>query len=398
VAELLELIESVQAEQASVARLYGGEGRSLTSHRGIDNYNEKLVRTVEILANAMQGRRGADYVLREAMTTSDFPYLFGDVLDRQLLQDYRETPQTYRNWCRIATVSDFRTVKRFVVNGSEATLGVVRQQGEYPESKLTDAPYSYAVQKYGRRIPFSWEAIVDDDLGALRDIPQRFGRAARRTEEKFATGLLADANGPHASFFTVGNKNTVIVANGALVANPPLSIAGLQDAFTVLASQKDADGEPITIEAVELVVPPALMVIAENILHATQILAGGLGQVGGGGVAGQALFATNWMASKTRLNVDAYLPIVSTTNGNTSWYLIASPQGQRPAFEVGFLRGHETPEVFVKEPNQRLVGSGNSDAMSGDFDNDSIEWKIRHVIGGCQVDSKMAVASSGLGV
>jgi hypothetical protein len=53
--------------------------------------------------------------------------------------------------------------------------------------------------------------------------------------------------------------------------------------------------------------------------------------------------------------------------------------------------------VFFKEPNQRRLGGGASDPMDGDFDNDSIEYKIRHVFGGTLMDPKMAVASNGTG-
>lgn len=396
-AEFLELLETISADQASTARLFGGEGRSVRGRRADPAYLTRIAETAEFVADIYTGRRPT-YQLREALTTSDFPLLFGDVLDRQLLQDYRETPATYRNWCRIAMVSDFRTVKRFVVNGSEAVLLAVPQLAPYPESSLSDASYSYAVLKYGRQIALSWESIIDDDLQALRDIPQRFGRAARRSEEKFATQLLAGATGPNATMYTVGRKNTVIVANGASAANPPLSISGLQDAFTVLANQVDTDGEPISIDAVELIVPPSLEVTAQNILHATQIIGGGLGQVGGGGVAGQAIMATNWMAGKVRLNVNSYLPIVSTTNGATSWYLVASPSSTRPAYEMGFLRGHEGPEIFIKEGNQRLVGSGSVDPMNGDFDTDAIMYKVRSVFSGVQLDPKATVASNGTGV
>jgi hypothetical protein len=395
--EFLDLLESMSAAQADTARLFGSEGRGVRQMRRADPaYLARLAETASFVADIYTGRKPT-YYLREALTTSDFPLLFGDVLDRQLLQDYRETPQTYRNWCRIATVSDFRLVRRFAVNGSEAILAAVAQLAPYPESSLSDLKYEYQVLKYGRQIPLSWESIINDDLQALRDIPSRFGRAARRSEEKFATQLIAGATGPHATFFTLAHKNTVVVANGASAANPPLSISGLQDAFAVLASQVDTDGEPISIDAVELIVPPALQVVAQNILNATQLLLGGLGQVGGGGNAAQAVMVANWMQGKTRLNVNSYLPIVSPTNGNTSWYLVASPQSTRPAFEMGFLRGHEGPEVFIKEPNQRRIGAASLDAMDGDFDTDSIQYKVRDVFGGVQMDYKAAVASNGTG-
>lgn len=393
-AEFLELLESIRSEEASVSKLFGGEGRGVRSgswHKGAE-YQERLSEALDLIANVMEGKRPA-YLLREAMTTSDFPLLFGDILDRQLLANYRETPATYRNYVRIGTVPDFRDVKRFTIDGAESVLEKVAEQEEYPEVDLDEARYTYGVDKYGRKIPFSWEAMINDDLDALKNVPERFGRAARRTEEKFATQLFVDANGPHASFYTTALKNRVHSENAGAANNPPLSTAALQQAMQVIAKQVDADGEPIFIEMMELVVPPALEVTALNILNALQ-----LELVEAGGTANQKLIAANWMKNRLRLNVNYYIPsVASTANGATSWFLIANPSVGRPALEVGFLRGHSEPEIFIKEPNQRRVGGGAVNPMDGDFDNDSIEYKLRHVLGGVRLDPKATVASNGSG-
>lgn len=390
--KFLDLLESVRAEEASVQKLFNDAGRSVRGAGRGPDYARRLAEAANFIADIYTGARPA-YQLREALTTSDFPNLFGDILDRQVLAHYQEAPQTYRNYVHISTVSDFRQVKRFRVDGSEGVLSAVAQQAEYPESKLVDAKYTYQVQKYGRRIPFAWETMINDDLNALNDIPFRFGKAARRSEEKFATQLFASSSGPLSTLYTAGNKNQVKTANGAVTNNPALSINGLQDAFTVLFKQVDQDGEPIHIEAVELVVPPALFIIAENILNSTQLW---LNE--NGGTTNSRMISQNWMKGMVRLNKNPYLPIVDTTSGATAWYLFASPANGRPALEMGFLRGHETPELFMKQPNAVRIGGGPINPQDGDFDTDSLQYKIRHVFGGTQLDPIMTVASNGTGV
>jgi hypothetical protein len=405
--EFGEVIESIRAEEASIRTLFGGDGRGVRTGlvRGRKGgwtrdpkHLAQLAEAADFLGDVMEGKRPF-YHFQEVMTTSDFPNLFGQIIDRQLLANYQEAPYTWKQWCAAKTVPDFRTVHRYVVNGSEAVLAEVPQQTEYPESKLSDGVYSYAVLKYGRRIPFSWESMVNDDLDGLKDIPARFGKAARRSEEKFATQLMFDANGPHASMYTAGNKNIINIGNGATATNPALTIQGVQDGFAVLGNMLDTDGEPITYDAVALVVPPALEVIAQNIMNATMLFLGGLGQVGGGGAAGEAVQVNNWLKTKIQLAVNAYIPIIVTsgTRGNTSWALVASPTQGRPAYEMGHLRGHEMPEVFIKTPNVQTVGGGANDPMNGDFDTDSIEYKVRHVFGGVRQEPKATVASNGTG-
>ncbi len=388
--EFLDLLESIRAEDASVQKLFGGEGHGVrTSGRGPE-YKIRLAEAAKFMADVMQGKKPA-YLLREAMGTGDFPLLFGDIIDRQLLANYRETPQSYRNYCNISTVRDFRTVNRFAISGAEAVLDKVPEGKEYTQRSLDEARYQYNVQKYGNTIGFSWEQMINDDLQAFQDIPQRFGRAARRSEEKFATQLFIDANGPHASLYTAGNKNIINVANGASANNPALSISGLQDGFKVLANMVDSDGEPIVIDAVELVVPPALEVTALNILNATE-----LWLTTDGGDANRQVHVANWLRNRLRLSVNMYIPLVATAaNGNTSWFLFANPNNGRPALEIGFLRGHTEPEIFMKDPDARRVGGGDSPAQDGDFDTDSIMYKVRHVFGGGQMDPKMTVASKG---
>lgn len=386
--EMLELLETVRAEVASEKRLFGTEGVGMRHMMAKPaNYQKRLAEAAKLLADVIKGRRPA-YLLQEVMTTSDFPNLFGDVLDRALLAAYSEAPAPWANYCHRATVRDFRTVKRFGVYGADQVLDQVDENEVYPASKIDeDTPVEYAVFKYGRKLPFSWESIINDDLGAFNDIPERFGKASRRSEQKKVCGFYVDANGPHASFYTVGNKNII-------TGNPVLSIDGLETAFTVLGNMVDQSGEPIAIEAVELVVPPALEVQALNILNAVQLET----RIKKSPTAKEEkLMTTNWMKARCRLSVDPYIPIIATTNGNTSWFLFADPDNGRPALELGFLRGHEEPEIFIKSPNAQRVGGGDVDALAGDFDTDSIQYKIRHVFGGNRMDPRMTVGSKGTG-
>lgn len=388
-AEFLQLIESINSEKASVSNLFklSEDGQGVRSALRGPRYLELLSEAAALIAGVLDGRKPT-YLLQEAMTTSDFPLLFGDILDRQVLANYAETAQTYRNYCKIGSVRDFRNVKRNYTEGAEGLLTTVAEQAPYPEVSLGEGQYTYAVNKYGQRIPFSWETMINDDLDQLKDIPQRFGRGARRTEEHFATSLFVDANGPHASFYTT---NLITQANGAGSNNPVLSIAGIQDAMIMLSKARDSDGQPIVIDMYELVVPPALKVTAENILNATQLELGA-------STDAMRMQVANWMRNSLRLSVNAYIPyIASTANGNTSWFLFANPSNGRPALEMGFLRGHEQPEIFMKSPNAQRVGGGSVDPMNGDFDTDSLQYKIRHVLGGTRMDTKMTVASKGTG-
>lgn len=387
-------LERIQAHDASVGQLFESDGNSV---RGLGRvnmksnpvaYTEKLQRTARFVQEVYSGKRPI-YHFKEAMTTSDFPALFGDVLDRQLLAQYREAPYTWGLYTHRSTVRDFREVKRFRLDGGTAVLPAVPEQNPYEAAALTDDVYTYRVNKYGRRIPLSWETTINDDLGALRDIPNLLGRAARRSEERFVTERFVDSSGPHASVFTVGNGNII-------TGNPVLSMAALSTARTVLSKMRDTDGEPIVVDNMILVVPPALEVTALNTVNATAVeltTDGGTPDNSGGGIR---LHTANWLGSRLRVAVNPYIPIVATTNGDTSWFLFAEPNSGRPAIEIGFLVGHEEPMITMKAPNQIAVSGGGGTIME-DFDFDTVQYRIRHVFGGAIIDPIMVVGSDGTG-
>lgn len=396
--ELLEVLETVRAEEASVQRLFGGEGTGMRSVPNRENpaYMRKLAEAATLLSNVRTGR-WPDYYLREAMSSSDFPYLFGDILDRTMLSRYTYWEATWPAIANVHIARDFRDIKRFLPHtGLEGELENVAELAEYQYDSLTEqAPITYAVQKMGRKAAISWETLINDDLGSFdgdSSIPTRFAAAARVSEELAITRLYVDANGPHASMYTTGNKNRVHSENGALDDNTPFSIEGLQDAYKVLGAMVDETGRPIQNPMFTLVVPPALEVTANNLLNATSIELRA-----DAGTDNQRLSVVNWMRSKLRLVVNPYIPLVATNaNGNTSWFLFATPGGgNRPAIEMAFLRGYEQPQIFMKDSNQRRVGGGAANILDGSFENDAIEYKVRHVFGATRIDAKRSVASNG---
>jgi hypothetical protein len=390
--EFLEVLDTIRAEEASVHRLFGDAGQSASNTRrvmearvGPTKYKENLLATVDLLEGVYSGRKGL-WILKEAMSTSDFPLYLGDVLDRQLLGAYQEFPVIWAEYCKRATVPDFRNVKRFAFDGAEGVLPEVLQGVEYTESTLSETRYPYAVKKYGRRLPFLWELIINDDLGAFRDAMPRFGRAARRSEEKFATELHVGSTGPSGTIYTAGNNN--IVETGTL--NPPLSLDALRLAVNIIMRQTDTDGEPIMVRKLVLEVGPDLEITAESIANAVQIR---LNEAGGS--TNSQLVTTNWTQNRIKLVMNPYIPVVATTNGATTWFLHAAAGEGRPAFEMGFLRGHESPEMFQKKSNAMAL-SGGGEALES-FETDSVDYKVRHVFGGVALDPRMTFGSNGSG-
>ena len=362
-------------------------GERLLHLRSGQRWNELVAEAGELIADVRDGK-SPDWHLREAMTTSDFPELFGDLLYLQLLGNFRAFPSTISSWMKMHEVRDFRALNLYTIDGGNGILETVAERAPYPEISFTEGKKSIQVLKYGKRFGLSFEMLINDDLNAFSDRARFMAESARNSEEKLGAQQIADINGPHASFFTAGNANIV-------TGNPALSIGGLQTAYKVLAAMTDSEGMPIAISGVILMVTPNLEVTAMNILNAINLDIRG---ESGGGTTEQFLTVGNWMRGRVTLIVNHFLPLVSTSETTDNWFLIANPNdGTRPAFHFAHLRGRRNPQLFIKDGNARQLGGGVVDPLEGDFDSDSVDYRLRHIMGAQQGEPKMAVASNGSG-
>lgn len=343
----------------------------------------RLAEAQDLVGRVFAGDRRAMIDFAEAMSTSDFPILFGELMDRELMASYADLPQVWSEFARRTTVRDFRPKKWVDLLGGRAALSPVPELTEYPARSVSEAEYEFTVGKFGDRIPLSWEMVVNDDLDAFRDLPNRLGQAARDTEDITATRLLVGAAGPDADFFSAGNDNI-------LDGNPALSETAVEAALTTIGSRRDSDNRPIFVSAAVLMVPPALQVAAERIVGATEVRQT---------IDGITVVRTNPLAGRVRVVVNPWLPVIDeTANVDTTWYLLPAPNTPRPAVVLGFLRGHETPDLRVKADTGQRVGGGQVDAQEGSFDFDDIQYRVRHVLGGTVIDPITTAVSNGSGV
>jgi hypothetical protein len=329
-----------------------------------------------------------DYLMREAVTTSDFPNLFGFVIDREVLARYKVSTADWKSYFRMKTATNFNDIQRHKVTGADDRLPVVAEKGEYLVGGMSEGYYHYSVAKHGRQFDISWESIVNDSMGAFADIPERFANAAIRSEAFQATSTYASATGPNAALF---GATITDAADGQAVTNLgvlPLTIANLETTLALMAAQRDVNGEPIGVMGKHLVVPPALEYTAR------QILTSGIKMWSEGAAGTPAPYPTTNVVSQVglQLHVDPYLPVVDTgASAGGSWYVFADPS-QGAAMEFAYLRGNETPEICMKNSDKVTSAGGALSPFSGDFATDNIFYRVRCVYGSGQMDPRFAYA------
>lgn len=374
-------IEALDAQTSNIHQQFGVSPGGLGAGKfGRAKWDGMVLEAEQFVDDVVKGRKNI-YLFREAMSTNLFPLLFGDSIDRQLYGAYMAAPATWRNYARRGVVNDFRPVDRFATTGVRGILKTVAELAEHERRTQDEKKYTYTVTKLEAGFGLSFEAMINDDLGAFTRLPQDLAQSARDTEEWFATTLWAGASGLNTTYFTVGNNNI-------LTGNPPLTRQNLQKALTLLMSRKDERDNPIAVTAAELVVGPGLALQAQEILDATEYrIVDGSGNT--------TIISGNGVSANLRLNVNFWLPtIASTANAATTWALFANPdRAGRPAIEVGFLRGYEEPALYEKVPDMRRVGGGAEVPWSYNFGD--AEKKVQHILGGTFVDERLVVGSNG---
>ncbi|MEN1925174.1 ClpP-like prohead protease/major capsid protein fusion protein [Luteimonas qiangzhengi] len=304
------------------------------------------------LARACLRRSGKDYrqldrvgAIRAAMTTSDFPTILGNALGKSLRQGFEEDPQSHSLWTRRSLVEDFKSQTRALLSSAPDLL-FIPEGGEYKHGALDEDAAQFAVAKYGVQIRLTWEALVNDDLGAFVRIPQAMGAAARRKEADLVYGLFAanDGDGPTmqdgAALFHADHANLTAQVDG-------LDAVSLSLARTLLRRQKAKGGGVLNLQPRFLIVPAELEMAAEQLLLASTrgLATGADAAMTAGWVGGLQLVV------EPRLEPDAF-------------YVAASPN-QIDTLEVAGLQADNgVPQV--EEQNE--------------FDRDVKAWKVRHVV------------------
>ncbi len=307
------------------------------------------------------GRVEESVRLSESLNSGSFTKVLGDSITRRLVQEYQLPEfQVWRD--RIATVvplNDFRTQHRMRFGGY-ANFPTVAQGAPYlAMASPTDEEATYSPAKRGGTESVTLEMIKNDDVGVIKRIPVRLGRAAGQTCYEFVFDFMrTNANVYDATALAAaGHGNNIITT--------ALSASNVQSARLKMRQQTDmSSGKRLGLKARYLWVPSDLDDLAQQICTADRA-------VPDASLAGSAA-----PAAPNPVNLAKIVPLVVDYWTDTNDYWVTADPAQCPMIEVGFLDGREDPELFVQD--QPNVGSL--------FTNDAITWKLRHIYGGVVED------------
>lgn len=281
-----------------------------------------------------------------AMSTTDFPFILGNVFNNMLLRAYKVTEPTFKAFTRESSSSDFRDNLRTRMGAITGFKKVV-EGGEYEMATFGESQEKYKVAKFGVIVPLTWEAMVNDTLDAFSRIPAGLAMKARTLQSNIVWGLITDNNAmaDGIDLFHADHGNYDASGNA-------IDIASLTAGRLAIRSQKEND-DYLDIEPEFLIVSPKIEGAAFQYTSANYVPA----------EAGDINPKFN---TKLKTIVEPRLLDVNSGNG---WYLSANPNAI-DTIEYSFLEGQG--EMFTE-------------TRQG-FNTDGVEMKARMVFGAGVID------------
>jgi HK97 family phage prohead protease len=297
-----------------------------------------------------EGYSEREELLRSAMThsTSDFPILLENAINRALRARYIVAEPTYRRIAQARTYNDFRdhiTVR----DGDFPQLQAVGEGGEILAGTFGESKEKTSVTAYGVQVGFARQLLINDNLGAIqRVLNSRATSVARFEEETFYKMMTLSTNGPTLLETTRAVFNTTDKTKAS--AGTVIDNTNLGAGRAAMRKKTTKDGTFINVY------PAILLVGADKETEAQAILS--------------PLYAAQ--ASNVPLFTNTLQLVVSPQITGNSWYLFADP-AVGANFEYGLLDGYDAPRLRIDEPFGR---QGMAVSLEHDFGCGAIDFRF----------------------
>ncbi len=257
-------------------------------------------------------------------TTSDFGNILLDVANKSILQGWNEAEETFDLWTKKGQLSDFKTATRVGMGGFNS-LRTVREGAEYKYVTTSDKKETIALATYGELFSISRQAIINDDMSMLTDIPMKLGSAAKATIGDLVYLILTKnekMRSDNKPLFSADHGNTI---------KGGMDVDTIGNGRTAMRKQKEGE-RTLNIRPAFMLVPTALEIAAIQV-------------VGSGSVKGADVNANiiNPIRNIAEIITEPRLDI----NSDTTWYM-TSAKGT-DTIEVAYLNGVDTPYIDQQE-------------------------------------------------
>lgn len=268
-------------------------------------------------------RQIEEVMQRAMMSTSDFPAIFQDAINRRLLGRYQAATPIYRRIAAPYHVGDFR-VSNVVRAGDFPSLQPITETGKIKDGTFSESKETIRALPYGVKFNLSRQMIVNDNLGAIDQILGSAGDRVTDWENNIVMTLVASnptlLTDTKAIFQTADHGNYTSAGTAIAVASVGIGRAAM-------AKQTSLDGMKLNLEPAIILGSPDTRTVAEQ------------------------LVTTITPAASANVVPESIRRIVPLSDANltgNAWYLFADPN-IAPCFLYALLDGFEGPRLSTEQ-------------------------------------------------
>jgi len=313
--------------EALSARL--GSGGSVS-----DNAARFMDYSIVDMAADFTGHRGRynspaqrETLIRNAMhTTSDFPILLENALNKALMGRYEMAQPTYRQIARQRSYADFRD-HISIRMGDFPTLQPVNEAGELKGGTVGETKEKTSVKAYGVQFAISRQMMVNDNLNGINQVLADYGSTVAAFEESTFFAMMLSASGAGPTLMETGRAVFNTTDKTQASSNSAINEGAVSIGRASMRKHKSVDGLAINVTPSIILVGPDKETEAQRLVAA---------------ITPAQSANVNPFSGSLRVVVSAEI----VGNG---WYLFADPS-RMPNFEWGLLDGYSAPRLRIEEP------------------------------------------------
>jgi ATP-dependent protease ClpP protease subunit len=287
-------------------------------------------------------------------SSSDFGNILLDIANKSVLMGWETAEETFERWTKKGQLGDFKIAQR-VGLGDFNSLRQVREGAEYKYVTVGDHAQQIALATYGELFSITRQAIINDDMSMLTDVPMKMGFAAKGTIGDLVYAVLTQ-NPKMAD-----GKALFHADHGNLGSGAP-SVAAL-DANRMLMRKQKSGNRSLNIRPEFVLCPVGLETTMNQIIKSSSVKGADVN-------AGIANPIQNFAEVIAEPRLD--------DSSATQWFLAAGKG--RDTIEVAYLDGIDTPYIEQQQG----------------FTIDGVATKVRIDAGVAPLDHRGLVKSTGV--
>lgn len=351
----------------------------------------KVAEADRLLQAAFRGDKISAGKLAEVHTTSDLKFNIAHLVTAIALPQFDDAVRTWNQVAGVRVVPDFGPVRLQSLFGDLTGAGVagagtqgisgglpsIPEAAPYPYVTVTGQEAFYAkLGKLGAKFGFTWESSVNDVVGFFEQIPGELVQLALDSEEREVYEALINGTTNELASQTLPD-GTVTDPNAA-ISPEAIWAAILQLQNVSINGRKVGRASGYNVVVAAGTGDYVNYALNRNIIQI---------------VDGNVVYGPGDRSALNNVTV-----VESTYVTGTNWYVLPQPGAiRRPVLELLRLRGYEAPELRVHGDTGSYVGGAAVSPFEGNFDNDTVDYRIRYVAGGVMWSSAYALKSDGTG-